>query len=77
MELERANAELRAELEQARIKNAEVEVCRGSLHSDYQKLEHECESLRNAAETLKREKVKAKKTTVCTITRSFMIFVLI
>jgi hypothetical protein len=53
---------LRTELEQARIKIAEVEEHQGSLRSGYQKLEHECEGLRNAAEMLKQEKAEAEKT---------------
>jgi hypothetical protein len=61
-ELERANTELRAELEQAWLKIAEVEERQDSLCSDYQKLENECESLHNAAETLKRQKAEAEKT---------------
>jgi FtsZ-binding cell division protein ZapB len=90
-ELERANAKLRAELEQDQIKIAEVEEYQGSLRSGYQKLKHECESLCNTAETLKREKAEAKKSckvkllqftlsfniTVCFIARYFMVFVLI
>jgi hypothetical protein len=39
-----------------------VEECQGSLRSGYERLENECESLRNAAETLKRERAEAEKT---------------
>jgi hypothetical protein len=39
-----------------------VEECQDSLHSGYEKLESECENLRYVAETLKREKLKPKKT---------------
>jgi hypothetical protein len=51
-ELERVNTELRVEIEQAWIKIAEVEDREGSLHSGYERLEHECGSLCNVAETL-------------------------
>jgi chromosome segregation ATPase len=53
IELERANAKLRAELQQAWLKIAEVEERHDSLRSTYQKLESECESLRNATKTRK------------------------
>jgi hypothetical protein len=62
MELELANADLRAELEQARLKIVEVEECQGSLRSGYEKLKNEYESLCNVAEALKWEKGEAKKT---------------
>jgi hypothetical protein len=39
MELERAHSELRAELEQARLKIVKVEERQDSLHLGYQKLE--------------------------------------
>jgi hypothetical protein len=55
--LDKANAELRAELEQARLKIAEAEE---SQNSGYTRLEDECEALRNAAEALKREKAEAE-----------------
>jgi chromosome segregation ATPase len=61
-ELERANVELRAELEHARLKIAEVEERQDSLCTGYQKLENECERLHNATETLKQENIKAEKT---------------
>jgi hypothetical protein len=47
------NAELRAELEQARLSIAEVEESQSSLRLGYERLGIECESLCNAAETLK------------------------
>jgi chromosome segregation ATPase len=62
IELERANAELRVELEQARLKIAEVEERQDSLCLGYEKLKNECVNLRSMAETLKQEKVKSKKT---------------
>jgi hypothetical protein len=52
-ELERVNAELRAELEQARLSIAEVEESQTSLRLGYERLGIKCESLCNAAETLK------------------------
>jgi hypothetical protein len=82
---------LRAELEQAWLKIAEVEECQDSLCSGYQKLENECENLRSIAETLKQEKAKPKrlpklkllqstlgfKITACIIARSITTFALI
>jgi chromosome segregation ATPase len=53
---------LRAELEQARLKIAEVEERQSSLRSGYTRLENDCESLCSAAKSLKQEKVEAKKT---------------
>jgi hypothetical protein len=59
-ELERGNAELRAELEHAHLKNVETEERQNSLRSGYTKREDECEVLRHAAESLKWEKVEAE-----------------
>jgi hypothetical protein len=60
MELERVNAELREEVEQARLRTAEAEERQNSLRPGYRKLEDECEGHRATAETLKQEKVKAE-----------------
>lgn len=60
-ELERVNAELRVELEQARLRIVEDEESQSSLRSGYERLGIECESLHNAAETLKQEKSEAEK----------------
>jgi hypothetical protein len=49
-----------AELEQARLKIVEAEHRRNSLSLGYAKLEKECESLHNAAETLRQEKTEAQ-----------------
>jgi predicted nuclease with TOPRIM domain len=54
-ELQRPNTELRAKLEQTHLKIAKIEEHQNSLHSGYTKLEDECEVLRHAAESLKRE----------------------
>jgi hypothetical protein len=62
MELEWANAELKAELEHAHLKIAEVEEHHDSLRSGYQKLENVCERLHNTTEMLKQEKIEAEKT---------------
>jgi hypothetical protein len=50
------------ELEKARLKFAETEDRRNSLSLGYAKLEKECESLHNAAETLRQEKTEAVAT---------------
>jgi predicted nucleic acid-binding Zn-ribbon protein len=47
-----------AELEQARLKIVETEDHWNSLSLGYAKLEKECESLRNAVESLKQEKTE-------------------
>jgi predicted nucleic acid-binding Zn-ribbon protein len=59
-ELERVNAELRVEVKQTHLKIAEAEEHQNSLHSGYSRLEDEGEGLRNATETLNREKVEAE-----------------
>jgi hypothetical protein len=60
IELERVNAELRVEVKQTHLKIAEAEEHQNSLHSGYSRLEDEGEGLRNATETLNREKVEAE-----------------
>jgi hypothetical protein len=59
-ELQRPNTELRAKLEQTRLKIAKIEEHQNSLRSGYTKLEDECEVLRHAAESLKREKAETE-----------------
>jgi hypothetical protein len=53
MDLEQANADLRVELKQAHWKTVEAEERQRSFRSGYAKLESQCESFCNAAETLK------------------------
>jgi uncharacterized membrane protein len=52
LELERANAKLRAELEQSRIKIAEMEERQSSLCSGHDKLKNEFDELHGFAKTL-------------------------
>jgi hypothetical protein len=86
-ELDRAYAELRVELEQARLKIAEVEDCQSSLRLSYVRLENECKSLHNVAETLE-QNLRLRKLTklrslnfapnfkiIMCITRSFTVFI--
>jgi hypothetical protein len=74
LELERANAELRTELEQAGLKIVETKACENSLRSSYTRLEDECEILHDAAEALKWEKAEAetaRKTEVAAVCTKF------
>jgi hypothetical protein len=74
MDLEQANAELRAELEQAHLKITEAEERHNSISLGYTKLEDEYESLCNAAKTLKWEKAEdetAREPEVLTIRTKF------
>jgi hypothetical protein len=43
-----------------------MELRQGSLHSGYETLKNECESLHGVAETLKQEKAKAEVATIRT-----------
>jgi hypothetical protein len=60
-ELERANAELRAELEQSQLKIMEEEECPRSLRSGYDQLKNEFDELQGVAATLQREKAELEK----------------
>jgi hypothetical protein len=74
LELERATAELRTELEQAGLKIVETKACENSLRSSYTRLEDECEILHDAAEALKWEKAEAetaRKTEVAAVCTKF------
>jgi chromosome segregation ATPase len=68
IELERANAELRAEFKQSQIKIEEVEERQGSLRSGYTKLENQCENLHSVAEALKEQKAEAERAQITQVT---------